>query len=116
MTRTNRLLVIFNTLLATILVLVLIQFAPSVANANSTTIVACANKKTGALRIAYKACSKKENNVTWGVTGPQGATGSRERLDLKVPRERGVLLVQQVKIGLAMQSLRMQQVHQLKMF
>jgi hypothetical protein len=76
MTRTNRLLVIFNTLLATILVLVLIQFAPSVANANSTTIVACANKKTGALRIAYKACSKKENNVTWGVTGPQGATGA----------------------------------------
>jgi hypothetical protein len=76
MTRTNRLLVIFNILLATILVLVLIQFAPSVANANSTTIVACANKKTGALRIAYKACSKKENNVTWGVTGPQGATGA----------------------------------------
>ena len=58
------------------MVLVLIQFAPSVANANSTTIVACANKKTGALRIAYKACSKKENNVTWGVTGPQGATGA----------------------------------------
>lgn len=76
MTRTNRLLVIFNTLLATILVLVLIQFAPSVANANSTTIVACASKKTGALRIAYKACSKKENNVTWGVTGPQGPAGA----------------------------------------
>ena len=76
MPRTNRLLVIFNTLLTTILVLVLVQFAPSIANANSTTIVACANKKTGALRIAYKACSKKENNVTWGVTGPQGATGA----------------------------------------
>ena len=28
------------------------------------------------MRIAYKACSKKENNVTWGVTGPQGATGA----------------------------------------
>jgi hypothetical protein len=76
MTKTNRLLVIFNTLLATILVLVLIQFAPSVANANSTTIVACANKKTGALRVAYKKCTKSENNVTWGVTGPQGATGA----------------------------------------
>lgn len=76
MTRTNRLLVIFNSLLATILVLVLVQFAPSIANANSTTIVACANKKTGALRIAYKACSKKENNVTWGVTGPQGPAGA----------------------------------------
>jgi hypothetical protein len=76
MTKTHRLLVIFNILLATILVLVLIQFAPSVANANSTTIVACANKKTGALRIAYKACSKKENNVTWGITGPQGPAGA----------------------------------------
>jgi hypothetical protein len=76
MTRTNRLLVIFNTLLATILVLVLVQFAPSIANADSTTIVACANKKTGALRIAYKSCSKKENNVTWGVTGPQGPAGA----------------------------------------
>ena len=75
MARTNRLLIIFNALLATILVLVLIQFAPSIANANSTTIVACANKKTGALRIAYKKCTKNENNVTWGVTGPQGATG-----------------------------------------
>jgi hypothetical protein len=76
MTKTNRLLEIFNTLLATILVLVLVQFAPSVANANSTTIVACADKKTGALRIAYKKCTKKENNVTWGVTGPQGTTGA----------------------------------------
>jgi hypothetical protein len=76
MTKTNRLLVIFNTLLATILVLVLVQFAPSVANADATTIVACANKKTGALRIAYKKCTKKENNVTWGVTGPQGHVGA----------------------------------------
>lgn len=76
MTKTNRLLVIFNTLLATILVLVLVQFAPSIANADSTLIVACANKETGALRIAYKACNKKENNVTWGATGPQGATGA----------------------------------------
>lgn len=75
MIRTNRLLVIFNTLLALILVLVLIQFAPSIANANSTTIVACANKKTGALRIAYKACSKKENYVSWGIVGPQGNSG-----------------------------------------
>ena len=77
MTRTNRLLVIFNTLLATILVLVLIQFAPSVASAGTTTVVACADKKTGALRIAYKSCSKKENKVTWGAVGPKGATGAR---------------------------------------
>ena len=77
MIRTNRLLVVFNSLLATILVLVLVQFTPSVANADSKAIVACADKKTGALRIAYKACSKRENRVTWGVTGPQGATGSQ---------------------------------------
>lgn len=77
MTRTNRLLVIFNTLLATILVLVLIQFAPSVANAGSTTVVACANKKNGDLRIAYKKCTKNENKVTWGAIGPKGATGAR---------------------------------------
>ena len=75
MTTTNRLLAIFNTLLAIILVLVLIQFAPSVANANSTTIVACANKKTGDLRIAYKKCSKNENKVTWGIGGKEGAAG-----------------------------------------
>ena len=75
MTKTNRLLVIFNTLLATILVLLLIQFAPSVANANSKTIVACADKKTGDLRIAYKKCTKKENKVSWAKSGTQGATG-----------------------------------------
>ena len=81
MTKTNRLLAIFNTLLATILVLALIQFAPSVANADSTTIVACADKKTGALRIAYKKCGKNENKVSLGkggskgATGPQGSTG-----------------------------------------
>lgn len=77
MTKTTRLLVIFNTLLATILVLVLIQFAPSVANAGTTTVVACADKATGALRIAYKSCTKKENKVTWGTVGSKGATGAR---------------------------------------
>jgi hypothetical protein len=77
MTKTNRLLVIFNTLLATILVVVLIQFAPSVANAGSTTIVACADKKTGALRMAYKKCSSKENNISWGITGAKGPAGPK---------------------------------------
>ena len=84
MTKTNRLLVIFNTLLATILVLVLIQFAPSVANAGTTTIVACANKKTGDLRIAYKKCTKSENKVTWGNTGPKGATGPAGSSDNRI--------------------------------
>jgi hypothetical protein len=75
MTKTNRHLVIFNTLLASILVLLLIQFAPSVANAGTTTIVACADKKTGALRMAYKKCSSKENKVSWGITGARGPAG-----------------------------------------
>jgi hypothetical protein len=77
MTQTNRLLVIFNTLLASILVLLLIQFAPSVANAGTTTIVACADKKTGALRMAYKKCSSKENKVSWGIAGAKGPAGPK---------------------------------------
>jgi hypothetical protein len=64
-------------LLAAILVVVLVQFAPSVSNAASTTIVACADKKTGDLRIAYKKCTGNENNVSWGITGPKGATGAK---------------------------------------
>jgi len=77
MTKTNRLLVIFNTLLASILVLLLIQFAPSVANAGTTTIVACADKKTGAMRMAYKKCSSKENKVSWGIAGARGPAGPK---------------------------------------
>lgn len=76
MTKTNRLLVILNFLLASILVLVLIQFGPSAANTKSSKIVACADKKTGALRLAYKACTKSENKVDWGITGPRGAAGA----------------------------------------
>lgn len=76
MNKTNRLLTITNVLLAMILVLVLVQFSPTAASANSSTIVACANKKSGALRIAYKSCKKTENRVTWSVTGPQGPAGA----------------------------------------
>lgn len=75
MNKTNRLLTITNVLLAMILMLVLVQFAPTAASANSSTIVACANKKSGALRIAYKKCKKKERAITWGSTGPQGPAG-----------------------------------------
>lgn len=77
MNRTNRLLAIFNTLLAAILILALVQFASSIAYAKPTTIVACAEKNTGALRIAYKSCTDKENYVTWGVTSSQSAAGLR---------------------------------------
>jgi len=59
----------------TILVLLIAQLAPSVANAGSSTVKACANKETGALRLAYKKCSKKEKSVSWGVIGAQGVAG-----------------------------------------
>jgi len=75
MSKTNRLLTITNVLLALILMLVLVQFSPTVANANSSSVVACANKKSGALRMAYKKCKKSENKVSWGIQGTAGATG-----------------------------------------
>lgn len=74
MNKTNRLLVIFNTLLTTTLVFFGAQMVPSTANAESTTIVACADKSSGALRIAYRSCTTKENNVAWGTTASQSAT------------------------------------------
>lgn len=76
MTKTNRLLLIMNVLLALILVLVLIQFAPKPAFASTGEVTACANKKTGALRLATKACTKKEKQVSWSVAGPAGPAGA----------------------------------------
>jgi hypothetical protein len=51
------------------------------AASSGGTLHGCANKKTGALRLASK-CSKREKKVSWnvrgprGVAGPAGATGS----------------------------------------
>jgi hypothetical protein len=45
---------------------------------SSPVIRACANKKSGALRLASK-CRKSERSVTWnkqGIPGPQGAAGA----------------------------------------
>ena len=39
-------------------------------------ISACANKQTGALRLAQR-CTDSERAVTWGQTGPRGAQGPR---------------------------------------
>ena len=75
MTKTNRLLLITNTLLALILVLVIVQVATPNANAASSTIAACANKKTGVLRLATPACTSSEKKVNWGIAGPAGARG-----------------------------------------
>jgi hypothetical protein len=44
------------------------------ASSSSPTIRACANKKTGALRLANK-CRKGERAVSWSRTGPQGVAG-----------------------------------------
>ena len=44
------------------------------ASSSSTVIRACANKRTGALRLANK-CRKGERSVTWSQTGPQGERG-----------------------------------------
>lgn len=65
-----------NTLLALILVLVLVQALPTPASAANTKVTACANKKTGVLRLATPKCTSKERKVSWGITGPRGAKGS----------------------------------------
>src|ERR1700759_1568713 len=52
------------------------------AAAGGRVLNACANKKSGALRLATK-CKKHERSVSWnvagprGLEGPQGATGSQ---------------------------------------
>ncbi len=74
--RFNRSLSIFNISIALVLVLALFQVAPSVAVGSSTTVVACANKKTGALRMAYKKCTSKEKTVKWNQLGRAGAAGA----------------------------------------
>lgn len=86
MSKTNRLLLMMNVLLSLILVLVLIQFMPKPANAATGDISACANKKTGALRLATKACTKKETPVSWGATGPAGPAGPAGASSSLTPR------------------------------
>lgn len=43
----------------------------------ATTYKACANKKTGQMRLLAKGkkCKKGEKKLTWNTTGPQGAAG-----------------------------------------
>jgi hypothetical protein len=56
------------------------------ASSSSSTIKACANKKTGALRLASK-CKSSERSVSWSVTGPQGVAGATG--DAGVPGPKG---------------------------
>ena len=74
--RSNRSLSIFNISIAMLLVLALFQVAPSMAIGESTKVLACANKKTGALRLAYKKCTSREKAVSWNQAGSTGATGA----------------------------------------
>jgi hypothetical protein len=46
------------------------------ASSSSPVIRACANKKTGALRLNTK-CRRSERRISWSQTGPQGSTGAR---------------------------------------
>ncbi len=38
------------------------------------SVHACANKRTGALRLA-KSCNKRERSVSWAIAGPRGTAG-----------------------------------------
>jgi len=75
MKRNRKSYVLLSAAILSALVLIFAQFVPLTAVASGSTVVACANKKTGALRIAYKKCTRKENSISWGQTGAQGAAG-----------------------------------------
>jgi hypothetical protein len=49
----------------------------ALAAGGSPVINACANKKSGALRLRGPKCKKSEKTVSWSVKGPQGANGSK---------------------------------------
>ena len=48
----------------------------AIAATSGSTVKACANKKSGALRLASK-CQKSEKKVTWNTRGPQGDQGEQ---------------------------------------
>ena len=58
----------------TVLVAVSGGLAVAATSAGGPVIGACANKKTGALRLASK-CRRNERAIRWNQTGPQGPGG-----------------------------------------
>jgi hypothetical protein len=62
---------------------VLVAAAPAGAASSGTTLKACANRKTGALRLVVgknKTCSKRERRVSLnsiGAAGPKGDAGAQ---------------------------------------
>jgi hypothetical protein len=49
----------------------------AIATSKNAKIKACANKKTGALRIAKRCKRKRERRVSWNKAGPQGQRGQQ---------------------------------------
>lgn len=47
------------------------------AAGNGSVIKACANRKSGALRLAAKCKKRRERAIAWNVQGPQGIQGPR---------------------------------------
>ena len=73
MSRKNSFMALVNL---AIFALLTMQLQAATAQATSSSIAACANTKTGALRLATPACNKSERKVAWGVQGPQGPSGT----------------------------------------
>jgi hypothetical protein len=48
----------------------------ALASSGGGVIHACANKKTGALRLATECKKKQERAISWNLQGPQGRTGA----------------------------------------
>lgn len=46
------------------------------ASPGGGVIHACANKRTGALRLSNRCAQRRERTVSWNVTGPQGPRGT----------------------------------------
>jgi type VI protein secretion system component Hcp len=66
-----------SALLAVVLVVSGGYLVNAVTPTSTTTITACSNTKTGAVRIVAtsRACSKSEKRLTWNVKGATGANG-----------------------------------------
>src|SRR5215831_17893198 len=52
-------------------------YALGASTSSTSTIRACANKKSGALRLAGKKgrCPRHYRKLSWSVTGPRGSAG-----------------------------------------
>lgn len=77
----NRIITTLNLLLAVVLVFALSSLTGTQANAATGKISACANKSTGALRLAPPKCKSTERTVSWNS---QGSSGSNAEVRTKL--------------------------------